>query len=351
MRCLLSFLSSFALLNSHSVVTGSSFVSFGAFIHHYDKCTKSRFIATTELSSSLADSEKLSPKLNPNWVDGPSKDTKPDYENIHGPMGKFVDDIFLSVFRTKLSENVGIDSNRDKKDYMGVVELASALNARFSNHEEIQTRAQNVLRQLFPSWLPGPYTILFSKPFPEFSSRMNAWATKWGATWLMGECEIVDIDLRNPTTTEFIEKRNKAKQRDNINGGVDQDQVMADIGENQGLLVKRCRFLEESQCASVCVNSCKIPTQNFLMEDMGVPLTMTPNYETYECIFEFGKLPTEENLLEAMNTPCLSRCPSNGSLRKSHSNSNPPADRNIDDDTNVQITVSPSSRCKYMGDD
>ena len=27
------------------------------------------------------------------------------------------------------------------------------------------------------------------------------------------------------------------------------------------MLVERCRVLEESGCASVCINSCKVPTQ------------------------------------------------------------------------------------------
>ena len=29
----------------------------------------------------------------------------------------------------------------------------------------------------------------------------------------------------------------------------------------QGVKVERCRVLEESGCASVCINSCKVPTQ------------------------------------------------------------------------------------------
>lgn len=45
---------------------------------------------------------------------GPPQETKPDYANIHGPMGKEIDDIFLSMFRTKLSEQVGIDSDKPK---------------------------------------------------------------------------------------------------------------------------------------------------------------------------------------------------------------------------------------------
>ena len=125
----------------------------------------------------------------------------------------------------------------------------------------------------------------------QFSSRMNAWATWVAGQWLMGECEINDVE---------------------VDGGKE--------GKNQGLLVKRCRFLEEAGCASVCVNSCKIPTQNFFAQDMGLPLTMEPNYETFECQFSFGKTPTLETEMEAMNTPCLMRCPTAGALREWHSN-------------------------------
>ena len=106
----------------------------------------------------------------------------------------------------------------------------------------------------------------------------------------MGDCEINDIEYPDGT-----------------------------IGQDQGVLVKRCRFLEESGCASVCVNSCKIPTQNFFANDMGLPLTMTPDYETHECQFAFGVLPTEQSELDAKQTPCLARCPSVGALRKLHS--------------------------------
>ena len=105
----------------------------------------------------------------------------------------------------------------------------------------------------------------------------------------MGECEVNDVELPDGT-----------------------------VLEDQGLLVKRCRFLEESGCASVCVNSCKIPTQNFFIEDMGLPLTMTPDYDTYECQFSFGVMPSEQSELDAKNTPCLARCPSSGGMRAFH---------------------------------
>lgn len=218
-------------------------------------------------------------------------ETKPDYENIHGPLGKTLDSIFLYVFRTRLAQYVGVDSKLPKTDFKGLMELSAAMNARYSDRNEIQKIAQQTLRSLFPSWLPGNFAILFAKPFPEFSSRMNAWATYMAGQWLMGECEINDIEIDGK------------------------------IMKGQGLLVKRCRFLEESGCASVCVNSCKIPTQKFFIEDMGLPLTMTPDYETHECQFSFGRVPTQQDDLDAIGTPCLSRCPTAGSMRKWHNGS------------------------------
>mmetsp|Transcript_14108 Transcript_14108/g.20149 ORF Transcript_14108/g.20149 Transcript_14108/m.20149 type:complete len:146 (-) Transcript_14108:554-991(-) len=134
---------------------------------------------------------------------------------------------------------------------------------------------------------------------------MNAWATLVGGTWLMGECQINDCEIDG----------NK-------------------IGVKQGLLVKRCRFLEESGCASICVNSCKIPTQNFFNQDMGLPLTMTPDYDTFECQFSFGLTPSAVSELDARQTPCLSRCPSSGSMRKWHDSTfNSDIDHKTDNDT------------------
>lgn len=129
----------------------------------------------------------------------------------------------------------------------------------------------------------------------------------------MGECEVNDVEIDGK------------------------------IYKDQGLLVKRCRFLEESGCASVCVNACKIPTQNFFIEDMGLPLTMTPDYETYECQFSFGVMPSLKEELEAKNTPCLARCPSAGGLKRMH---NEGSSRN----SNGSSLPLESDLCQYMNE-
>jgi hypothetical protein len=50
----------------------------------------------------------------PRTVVGPSAETKPDYDNIHGPLGPLADLIFKVVFRIKMAEKVGVDSTLSK---------------------------------------------------------------------------------------------------------------------------------------------------------------------------------------------------------------------------------------------
>jgi hypothetical protein len=273
-------------------ITHSSSIRSRSIKQRHDVFTSFSAIDNTQQPQPQPQRQPRRPKQPPPlFIDGPSPETKPNYEEIYGPLGPFMDKLFMIMFRSKMAEKVGIDSNLPRDDFQGLIELTTALNARFSDKVQVRNIAQDILRSLFPSWLPGSFGVMFAKPFPEFSSRMNAYATYVAGTWLMGECEINDCE---------------------IDGG--------GVGEQQGLLVKRCRFLEESGCASVCVNSCKIPTQQFFSEDMGLPLTMTPDYETGECQFSFGLTPTAGETLEAMDTPCLSKCPSAGGLRQWHSN-------------------------------
>lgn len=123
---------------------------------------------------------------------GPDSATKPDYDDIHGPLGKWLDTLLLTLFRNKLAEQVFGDDlaelrtpfaaaswipPQEPANFTQIVQLAAALNARFSDPFTVQQRAQTVLQRMFPSWLPSQYAVLFSRPFPAFAARMNARAT------------------------------------------------------------------------------------------------------------------------------------------------------------------------------
>lgn len=55
---------------------------------------------------------------------------------------------------------------------------------------------RRVLKSLFPSWLPAQFAVMFSKPFPAFSSRLNAWVTVIASQWLMGPSQLNDIEVK-----------------------------------------------------------------------------------------------------------------------------------------------------------
>ena len=37
--------------------------------------------------------------------------------------------------------------------------------------------------------------VMFSQPLPTFSCQMNAWATWLTCQWLMGPCEVNDVEV------------------------------------------------------------------------------------------------------------------------------------------------------------
>lgn len=284
----------------------------------------------------------VSPPLRAVALGSKASATPWDAARDSGPLGSRVDALFMSRFRSKLAAELGRDSGLLEHDYSAVIELVSALHARdAASPVAVAASSRHVLRSLFPNWPPfNPpgtvgllhwFGVLFARPFPVFSARLNTWVTWLAAQWLMGPCEIGDIDEAD-----------------------DLARLAAGSGEGQLLLVKRCRYLEESGCASICVNTCKMPTQDFFGEDMGVPITIAPDYETLECRFKFGVPPSAEDEAEARAVACFSGCPqqqgqpaalTGSSLRSggraaSASASLPP----------TPSTSTPAGRCVRMGD-
>lgn len=104
--------------------------------------------ASDETSTSLNKQQVVvkKPQLS-RTVIGPPLETKPDYENIHGPLGPLADKVFMIVFRNQMAKKVGIDSKLPKDNYMGLMELTAAMNARYSDRRQVQTIAQDVLRK------------------------------------------------------------------------------------------------------------------------------------------------------------------------------------------------------------
>ena len=56
-------------------------------------------------------------------------------------------------------------------------------------------------------------------------------------------------------------------------------------------MVEKCKLLQESNCKGMCLNIFKLPAQDFFRDTLGVPLTVSPNFETQECQWSFGEVP------------------------------------------------------------
>ncbi|KAH8517220.1 hypothetical protein H0E87_005244 [Populus deltoides] len=174
-------------------------------------------------------------------------------------------------------KEVGWDS--EKAGYDGLIEVASRLMSRRTPSDTTDA-AVRILRSLFPPFLLHLYKSLVS-PIGggKLAAMMVARVTVITCQWLMGICKVNSVDLPDGSSWE------------------------------SGVFVERCKYLEESKCVGICVNTCKLPTQTFFKDYMGIPLLMEPNFNDYSCQFKFGVLPPLPEDDGTLKEPCLEVCP------------------------------------------
>lgn len=140
---------------------------------------------------------------------------------------------------------------------------------------------QEVVREVLLSMLPPGAPAQFRKLFPptKWAEEFNAALTVPFFHWLVGPSEVVEVEI------------NGMKQR-------------------SGVLIKKCRYLENSGCVGQCVNMCKIPTQDFFTNEFGLPLTMIPNFEDMSCEMVYGQVPPPFEEDPVAKQPCFADiCP------------------------------------------
>ncbi|KAK3194294.1 hypothetical protein Dsin_025604 [Dipteronia sinensis] len=202
-----------------------------------------------------------------------------------------IDDLLLNSFRQKLAQEVGLDS--EKPGYDGMIELANALLMKGKTNSDTRDAAIRILASFFPPLVLNLFRTLIS-PIAEgkLAAVMVARVTALTCQWLMGTCEVNSVDLPDGSSCQ------------------------------SGVFVERCKFLEESKCVGVCINTCRIPTQTFFKDYMGIPLLMEPNFSDYSCQFKFGVLPPLPEDDTILKEPCLEICPTSRRRKEIARNSN-----------------------------
>ena len=118
---------------------------------------------------------------------------KPEYSDA-----SLFDRTAISVFRGALAQTLGDDTS-SKAGYAGIMELALELNRRWPA-AETRMRTRGVLRGLFPKFIIKLFPLMFARPFPAFSAKLNAWITSLTCVWLMGPNTLIDVEADELTS-------------------------------------------------------------------------------------------------------------------------------------------------------
>eukprot|EP01038_Epipyxis_sp_PR26KG_P005898 gene5898-8138_t len=193
-------------------------------------------------------------------------------------------DAVANEFRSNFNSSIEQSSIPTPTNYKDLISMIN--NMTFTSSKDIVNKqSKRMLVRLFPPGLLPAYNLIFSNLFPDFSAYMNTYVTKWTTNWLMGNAIISDVI--NPVDGSIIRKDNC-------------------------LIIEKCRFLETAGCVRTCLHACKIPTQNFFKDEMGLPVFIKPNLTDYSCKFEFGIEPIPLEIDSSLlNLPCLSTCTAN----------------------------------------
>ena len=180
----------------------------------------------------------------------------------------------IRFFAYKMSQAVGKGTDLD--GYDGLVDLSQQVMRLYDARGQ-QAVIGQMLRSLIPSIVLKLIRTLFAPT--QLILEWNAWFASRMFEWLVGPCEL--------KTVEVV--------------GFDGESRT----QHSGIHIQKCRYLEQSGCVGMCINMCKLPTQEFFAKEFGFPLTMTPNFEDLSCEMVFGQVAPPLNTEQAYAQPCL----------------------------------------------
>jgi hypothetical protein len=220
-----------------------------------------------------------------------------DYSSIDAsPISK----VLIRTIRGLLVEEVGKDTDpRPWDNFDAVLTPVREVNDMDGTARDVTVRAKRVFAGILPAlyigWVPPIWKNAISKVAPQWASNyafVLVFTTLF--PWLMGPMQGIDhVDVPVP---ESLRKAFKF--------------LPETVKVPQAIKAERCRFLEQSGCASVCVNSCKAPSQEWLGEDFGMDLHIQPNYDDFSCQWKFDVKPPPLYEDAAVMVPCFTNCPS-----------------------------------------
>ncbi len=200
-----------------------------------------------------------------------------------------LDKVLLNIFRNLVTQNTnGVTS--DKPGIDGLLEQGRTFMIQPNQTAEAQHKmVKDTLGGLMTPVLPPFYRIFMSGIIPKLGiesldgKQFGPW---FYAPWL--------TTIVTPTFFGFLVGPSRPNRRKD--------------GERGGLVVEKCKFLQESNCKGLCLHQCKIPAQQFFKEELGLDLTVSPNFATQECQWSFGEKPLEPSEDPSFPKGCIVGC-------------------------------------------
>lgn len=185
-----------------------------------------------------------------------------------------LDRIFIRLFSRKMAIAVG--QSTELSGYDGFVDLSKSIMEGRSSSEQ-QALVGVVLRSLVPAPVLWAIRTFFSPT--RLVCELNAWFATQLFEWLVGPCSVVEAEI--PQASGALQS------------------------QNSGVHIEKCRYLEKSGCVGMCINMCKLPTQDFFTQEFGIPVTLTPNFEDLSCDMVFGQIPPPLSSEAVYDQACL----------------------------------------------
>jgi hypothetical protein len=207
-----------------------------------------------------------------------------------------LDKLLLHIFRKLVTQNTGGVTSA-LPDMEGLVEQGKMYminNNADAQHQMVYT----TLGQLMTPYLPPFYRVFMAGIIPKFGKtneeekedgkppmQLGPW---FYAPWL--------TSIVTPTFFGWLVGPSIPNRRRD--------------GQRGGLVVKKCKFLQISNCKGLCLHQCKLPAQQFFQTELGLPLTVSPNFVTQECQWSFGQVPVPPEDDPSFPKGCLVGCES-----------------------------------------
>ncbi|EOA36173.1 hypothetical protein CARUB_v10010025mg [Capsella rubella] len=197
----------------------------------------------------------------------------------------FFSKVAINYLSKNLQDAAGMSSSSSKStDYDRLVDTATRVASNFDTKQQHELVLSS-LEKALPAVISSSIKMLF--PPSKLSRELFALFTTISFAWLVGPSEVMETEIngRKEKSVVFIEK---------------------------------CRFLEQSNCVGMCTHICKIPSQIFIKNSLGMPIYMEPDFNDLSCKMMFGREPPEIQDDPVMKQPCFEFCKSNKSYGVKH---------------------------------